>query len=530
MASTFNTRISLKYDTLANWESKNPVLLAGEVAIATVSTTDTNPTQSTPPLVLMKVGDGETAFKALPYISARSQDVYAWARAATKPTYTANEISGIDTYITNYVNDQMGISVDTDTQYNITKVNDYQYKLMSKSKGDSAFSTEVAVIDIPKYDDSGVVADIEALEDLVGTTSVADQIAAAIAALDLGNTYELKGVAATLVSELANGAVAANTAAIEAIKDGASIDSFADVEAQLATKQAAGDYATKDEARGYANAKDTAIAAAKAAADAAQEDVDALSADVGSVQDQVETLIGDDTGKSARDIALDAIASSLSNAEEDYNTLQEMSDWMAGHADSAATMNSQITALEKGLATAEGEIDDLQSTVALKASQADLDTAEKNIETLQSASHSHSNKALLDTYTQTEANLADAVAKKHDHSNATVLDNITAAKVAAWDAAESNAKSHAESLNSSMDTRVKVVEGTSHTHSNKTVLDEITSTRVATWDAAEENAKDYTDTEIGKLHAVATSGDIADLAQTNGDYVIFNCGTASTVI
>ncbi len=42
------------------------------------------------------------------------------------------------------------------------------------------------------------------------------------------------------------------------------------------------------------------------------------------------------------------------------------------------------------------------------------------------ARHSHSNKTLLDTYTQTETNLADAVAKKHSHSNKSVLDGTTA--------------------------------------------------------------------------------------------------------
>ncbi|MCQ2270274.1 MAG: fibrobacter succinogenes major paralogous domain-containing protein [Bacteroidales bacterium] len=36
-------------------------------------------------------------------------------------------------------------------------------------------------------------------------------------------------------------------------------------------------------------------------------------------------------------------------------------------------------------------------------------------------SHTHSNKALLDTYTQTEANLADAVGKKHSHENMAIL-------------------------------------------------------------------------------------------------------------
>lgn len=49
--------------------------------------------------------------------------------------------------------------------------------------------------------------------------------------------------------------------------------------------------------------------------------------------------------------------------------------------------------------------------------------------------HSHSNKALLDTYTQTEANLADAVAKKHEHANAAELNKIASGDKDKWDAA-----------------------------------------------------------------------------------------------
>ena len=47
--------------------------------------------------------------------------------------------------------------------------------------------------------------------------------------------------------------------------------------------------------------------------------------------------------------------------------------------------------------------------------------------------HTHTNKALLDSYKQTEADLANAVAKVHDHGNKSVLDSITSAKVEAWD-------------------------------------------------------------------------------------------------
>jgi hypothetical protein len=42
------------------------------------------------------------------------------------------------------------------------------------------------------------------------------------------------------------------------------------------------------------------------------------------------------------------------------------------------------------------------------------------------ASHSHSNKSTLDSYTQTEVNLADAVSKKHAHSNLSKVEAVAA--------------------------------------------------------------------------------------------------------
>lgn len=50
--------------------------------------------------------------------------------------------------------------------------------------------------------------------------------------------------------------------------------------------------------------------------------------------------------------------------------------------------------------------------------------------------HTHANKELLDSYTQTEADLANAVAKVHEHGNKDVLDGITSAKVNSWDGKE----------------------------------------------------------------------------------------------
>ena len=102
-------------------------------------------------------------------------------------------------------------------------------------------------------------------------------------------------------------------------------------------------------------------------------------------------------------------------------------------------MNTRITELE----TLVG--DDPVSTQinaaidALKigdyAKAADLTAAIARIAALEADTHTHANKALLDTYTQTETDLADAVAKKHEHANKTELDKIADGDKAKWDAA-----------------------------------------------------------------------------------------------
>lgn len=89
--TTLSTRITLKYDTLANWNASEFLLKKGEVAICSLATGETAE-QSTPPAVLLKVGDGAHKFSELPWASGLAADVYGWAKAATKPTYTFTEV------------------------------------------------------------------------------------------------------------------------------------------------------------------------------------------------------------------------------------------------------------------------------------------------------------------------------------------------------------------------------------------------------------------------------------------------------
>lgn len=136
-----NARISLKYDTYANWAAKNPVLLAGEAAVAVVPASTGAVQQE--PAVLIKIGDGTKTYNDLPFISGKAADVYTWALQPNKPTYTANEISGLSDYIAGKVED-------TNTTYKIEvdPGNARKFTLKAKELG-SATWTDVSTITIP---------------------------------------------------------------------------------------------------------------------------------------------------------------------------------------------------------------------------------------------------------------------------------------------------------------------------------------------------------------------------------------------
>lgn len=75
-----NVRISLKYDSYANWtaEANQFVLKAGELACVELKAT--NADSNVAPTVLFKVGDGTRTFNQLDWASAKAADVHAWAK------------------------------------------------------------------------------------------------------------------------------------------------------------------------------------------------------------------------------------------------------------------------------------------------------------------------------------------------------------------------------------------------------------------------------------------------------------------
>ena len=157
---TINTRLKLKYDTLANWNkiASTFIPLKGEVCFVEVAD-NADPIHNAPS-ILFKVGDGTSTFSALKWGSGLAADVYSWAKAATKPSYTYDEISGTPTIPTvgngkititqngkemgSFTVNQSGpatievkdTNTDTNTSYQLV-FSGHTLKLQSKEKGAS---------------------------------------------------------------------------------------------------------------------------------------------------------------------------------------------------------------------------------------------------------------------------------------------------------------------------------------------------------------------------------------------------------
>lgn len=100
---TFNGRLILDRRTHQEWMEADPVAKFGEIMVVEVPLNADQVEQE--PCFLLKVGDGIKPYSQLNWFSGLAADVYDWAKAETKPTYTANEISDIETYLTNWLKD-----------------------------------------------------------------------------------------------------------------------------------------------------------------------------------------------------------------------------------------------------------------------------------------------------------------------------------------------------------------------------------------------------------------------------------------
>ena len=329
-----NTRIVLKNDDLATWNSSSIILKKGEIALAAVSSA-TNGNYEVP-TYLMKVGDGVSTFANLKWVAAAAADVYDWAK---KENPTIEELpANLKTAIKNLqsaVGEGGSVADSIAAAINALDVTDaaveHQF-VTAVSETDGKISVTRAALtaaDIPMLGMDKItgldvalgaklaIADFNTFK-TTNSEAIADAKAAGTNASNALDTYKASNDAA----------VKANADAIAAIKDDANIDSFADVVAELAKKQNTGDYATKAEAQGYANAKDEAIKAAKDAADAAQADVDNLETYVGTLPEGVTATdivgyIQEKTAGIATEGAMTELGNRVTAVEEKVSTIEE---------------------------------------------------------------------------------------------------------------------------------------------------------------------------------------------------------------
>ena len=332
-----NTRIQLKYDTLANWNASTFNLKAGELAIVTLGQVKDGSVagEVNQHPVLFKVGTGNHKFSELPFASALAADVYAWAKAS-------------DVVLT-------GKTIQFKNGDNVVK--SIELKYLDKSEVD-------ALILVETNRAKGEEARIEGL-----VTAEADRADKAEKAL------------------------------------GARIDAFNLPEGGFASKS------EFDLLKGKVEDEDGALARANSAYSLAESKV---------ATSDFETFKTNNTK---------AISDAQAAAEGKVTALANGA--VKDNADAIAAINNADSGILK---QAKDYADGLDSAM------------DERMDVVEAAKHTHANKDLLDTYTQTEANLADAVAKKHEHANKAVLDGISADKVAAWDAAEQNAKDYADDL------------------------------------------------------------------------------------
>ena len=196
------TRIQLKGDSYKNWIDNDPVLLNNEIAIVPITAEDNAPVNK--PGVYFKVGNGTSKFSELEFTSGIAGDVYEWAKAANKPTYTASEIEGIEDFISGQVKD-------TNTKYQIIQdtENKRKFTLQSKELGSDIWSN-VTVVTIPETAHTLVEGTANGTVKFDGTDVPVHGLKSA--AYQESSAFDAAGAAATVKTEIVGADEDASTA------------------------------------------------------------------------------------------------------------------------------------------------------------------------------------------------------------------------------------------------------------------------------------------------------------------------------
>lgn len=221
----------------------------------------------------------------------------------------------------------------------------------------------------------------------------------------------------------------------------------------------------------------------------------------------VATLVGEDSGKSVRTISSEEVAKIVAGANANYDTLKEIADWIMSDSTGAAKMANDITRLDAILDgigdTTSGEYATVVAYVeAMIAALGIADyakTADVNAELAKKVDKVEGSRLMTTAEGTKLAGIAEGaqvnvIEKIKVNGVEQQVGDGKSVNVTVPTGALANLDEVAENnLAAALKEKINTAAEGNHSHANKTVLDGITAEKVAAWDAAEQNAKNYVD-------------------------------------
>lgn len=309
-----------------------------------------------------------------------------------------------------------------------------------------------------------------------------------------------------------------------------------------------------------------------------------IATTVQSLVTKVTTLIGEDADKSVRTIANEELAAQLipEGAKEALDTLQEIAAWIQSHPDDVATMNAAIQAAQEAANAAQADVDALETVVGTVKTETEaatgiyayIDAADNKKVDKEEGKALSTNDFTNEFKTKLEGIAAGAQVNYITGVNETEftvtggeleVKEIAASKIAGLNEAVTSKADKVEGAvagnfagldgNGNLtDTGYKAADFATAAQGTKadtaiqgvkvngvaqSVTDKVVNISVPTGTLASKNkvAEADLETELASkinakandkdLAAIAKTGNVKDLVQTDGDILVLNCGSST---
>ena len=540
MASkTFNSRISLKYDTYENWTTNNPVLLSGEAAVCVVPADAGSGLNE--PAVLLKFGDGTSTFTQLQWASALAADVIPSLKG-NNPTLPATSITGLEDFIAGEIQD-------TNTTYQLVANGGTSFKLQSRESASSPW-TDVSTITITYTLTEGTANGTVAFN---GTNVPVHGLGSA--AYTNSSAYDAAGTAANVQTTLTGSAEdTASDLTLNGLKKyvdqevaGAVGDATSEAQELINALDNAGQTCTTGEVISSVSQTDGVIAVTKKSL--TEADIPALS--INKITNLQTTL----NGKQDTLVFNTAYNASTNKAA----TMTDIQNAVAGLSGAMHYVGESTTDPSTGTATVEGHEDWVSGDVVTYQSKEYVYDGENWRELGDESSYAVKG-SIVDADIAANANIAQskianlvtdlaAKATPQDITNAingldmTTVTVATGSKVGTItqtngvvsvtttaivaDDIPTLPQSKITNLTTDLAAKASATDLTALTGRVATLESDNTTNKA---DIAELQTDVANKIDASAVSQIGKTGNINDAIQNSGDYLIFNCGSSSSVI